>query len=281
MQLVQLCRLFVLKAFQEGADGVLVAGCHPGDCHYADGNYHARRRYALMHRFLGFMGIDAGRLRIDWVSASEGRRFAQVVAELTDQVRQLGPWRESMSESMETTIRVRARDLLEQEEVSCVIGYERGPRGDVRPTFVYQAEDAERLVWNQECSHNLMVYLHDRKRPLRKGEEPPRVAIVAKPCDVRALNVLLHEEQVVRERVFVIGIACPGMWEDGEGSQLQARCRRCKERIPVLYDTLVGEPPGRTGGHDRRGAAGLLGQRVPALHPLLRLSSGLPRLLLL
>ena len=148
-----------------------------------------------------------------------------------------------MSESMETTIRVMARDLLEQEEVSCVIGYERGPRGDVRPTFVYQAEDAERLVWNQECSQNLMVYLHDRKRPLRKGEEPPRVAIVAKPCDVRALNVLLHEEQVARERVFIIGIACPGMWEDGEGSALQARCQRCKERVPVLYDTLVGEPP--------------------------------------
>ena len=84
--------LFVLKAFQEGADGVLVAGCHPGDCHYADGNYHARRRYALMHRFLDFMGIDVGRLRIDWVSASEGKRFAQVVAELTDRVRQLGPW---------------------------------------------------------------------------------------------------------------------------------------------------------------------------------------------
>ena len=84
--------LFVLKAFQEGADGVLVAGCHPGDCHYADGNYHARRRYALMHRFLDFVGIDVGRLRVDWVSASEGRRFAQVVAELTNQVRQLGPW---------------------------------------------------------------------------------------------------------------------------------------------------------------------------------------------
>jgi len=53
--------LYVLKAFQEGADGVLVAGCHPGDCHYGDGNYHARRRYALMHNFLDFVGIEAGR----------------------------------------------------------------------------------------------------------------------------------------------------------------------------------------------------------------------------
>jgi coenzyme F420-reducing hydrogenase delta subunit len=69
-----------------------VAGCHPGDCHYGDGNYFARRRYALMHRFLEFVGIEAGRLRIDWVSAAEGNRFAQVVTELTEQVRELGPW---------------------------------------------------------------------------------------------------------------------------------------------------------------------------------------------
>jgi coenzyme F420-reducing hydrogenase delta subunit len=84
--------LYVLKAFQEGADGVLVAGCHPGDCHYGEGNFYARRRYALMHRFLDFVGIDARRLRIDWVSAAEGQRFAQVVSDLTEEVRRLGPW---------------------------------------------------------------------------------------------------------------------------------------------------------------------------------------------
>jgi F420-non-reducing hydrogenase iron-sulfur subunit len=84
--------LYVLKAFQEGADGVLVAGCHPGDCHYGDGNYHARRRYALMHSFLDFVGIEAGRLRIDWVSAAEGNRFAEVVRALTERVQELGPW---------------------------------------------------------------------------------------------------------------------------------------------------------------------------------------------
>jgi F420-non-reducing hydrogenase iron-sulfur subunit len=85
--------LFVLKAFQEGADGVMVLGCHPGDCHYSEGNYHARRRYALMHRFLDFVGIDEERLHIDWVSAAEGHRFAQVVGTFTDQVQRLGPWK--------------------------------------------------------------------------------------------------------------------------------------------------------------------------------------------
>jgi len=83
--------LFVVKAFQSGADGVMVLGCHPGDCHYRDGNYHARRRFALMHRFLNFLGIDERRLKIDWVSAAEGKRFAQVVSEFTRQLAELGP----------------------------------------------------------------------------------------------------------------------------------------------------------------------------------------------
>ncbi len=85
--------LFVVKAFQDGADGVMVLGCHPGDCHYRDGNYYARRRFSLMHGFLDFMGIDRRRLHIDWVSAAEGKRFAQVVAAFTAQVRDLGPFR--------------------------------------------------------------------------------------------------------------------------------------------------------------------------------------------
>jgi F420-non-reducing hydrogenase iron-sulfur subunit len=83
--------LFVMKAFQDGADGVMVLGCHPGDCHYQQGNYYAQRRYAIMHRLLEFTGIDSGRLVVDWVSASEGKRFASVVSDFTAQVRALGP----------------------------------------------------------------------------------------------------------------------------------------------------------------------------------------------
>ena len=83
--------LFVLKAFQDGADGVMVLGCHPGDCHYQQGNYIARRRYSLMHRLLEFTGVESGRLYVDWVSASEGKKFADVVTTFTEQVRALGP----------------------------------------------------------------------------------------------------------------------------------------------------------------------------------------------
>lgn len=83
--------LLIAKAFQQGADGVLVAGCHPGDCHYREGNYYARRRYALLQALLEFLGIERERLRLDWISASEGQKFARVVTEFTAQVQALGP----------------------------------------------------------------------------------------------------------------------------------------------------------------------------------------------
>lgn len=83
--------LFVVKAFQMGADGVLIAGCHPGDCHYAEGNYHLRRRFALLRPFLDYLGIEKERFRLEWVSASEAKRFTQVVSSFTDEVRKLGP----------------------------------------------------------------------------------------------------------------------------------------------------------------------------------------------
>lgn len=82
---------FVLKAFADGADGVLICGCHPGDCHYQTGNYNVMRRIPLLHALLDQFGIDRARVRLEWVSASEGARFGQVVSEITETVRSLGP----------------------------------------------------------------------------------------------------------------------------------------------------------------------------------------------
>jgi F420-non-reducing hydrogenase iron-sulfur subunit len=84
---------FVLKAFRSGADGVLVCGCHPGDCHYTEGNYKAMRRSRLLQRLLVGCGIEEERFRIEWVSASEGQRFAEVVKQMTERIRELGPCR--------------------------------------------------------------------------------------------------------------------------------------------------------------------------------------------
>lgn len=90
----------VLKALEQGADGVLVAGCHFGDCHYAEGNYKVMRRMKLLLRMLKQMGLEDGRVRLEWVSAGEGERFAALVNEMTEQVRALGPldWRQNWRE---------------------------------------------------------------------------------------------------------------------------------------------------------------------------------------
>lgn len=82
---------YVLKSFLEGADGVLIGGCWPGDCHYLNGNLKARRRVALLHEVLGRYGIDKQRLWLRWVAASEGGQFAEIVDEMTTRLRGLGP----------------------------------------------------------------------------------------------------------------------------------------------------------------------------------------------
>ncbi len=150
------------------------------------------------------------------------------------------------------SIQAKARELLEAGRVSCVLGYETGPRGRSRPAFVERSEDVGRLVWNQACTHNLTVYLPGRLGPGKKGEPARPVAIVVKPCDSRAINVLLAENQFARDQVHIIGVVCPGIVEgagqraipDGAGQSelpLQTRCRLCAERTPVVSDTLIGE----------------------------------------
>ncbi|MDP7265466.1 MAG: hydrogenase iron-sulfur subunit [Candidatus Thermoplasmatota archaeon] len=84
---------FVLKAFQEGADGVLVSGCHPGDCHYLEGNYHARRKLTLLADLIDWMGVDPERFLISWISASEAPKFAEVVNNFSKKVKDMGPQR--------------------------------------------------------------------------------------------------------------------------------------------------------------------------------------------
>ena len=82
--------LFVLKALQQGADGVLVSGCHPGDCHYISGNLIARRKFALLKNYLEYLGIESQRVQFSWVSASEGTRFAALIEKVVGEVRKIG-----------------------------------------------------------------------------------------------------------------------------------------------------------------------------------------------
>ena len=82
---------YIVKALQEGADGVLVSGCHPGECHYLTGNLSARRKFAMLKNFLSYLGVEPDRTVFTWVSASEGEKFARVVKGVTDAVKALGP----------------------------------------------------------------------------------------------------------------------------------------------------------------------------------------------
>jgi len=83
--------VFIIKALLDGADGVLVAGCHPGDCHYQKGNYYARRKIALTKKLLESLGLEPERVRLSWIAASEAPRFIEVVNEFTEHIKKLGP----------------------------------------------------------------------------------------------------------------------------------------------------------------------------------------------
>ena len=83
--------LYVVKAFKEGADGVFIGGCHPGDCHYQNGNYKTQRRIVLLKRAISEIGLDPRRIRLEWISAAEGQRFARVITDFTEEMRKLGP----------------------------------------------------------------------------------------------------------------------------------------------------------------------------------------------
>ncbi|MBO6053274.1 MAG: hydrogenase iron-sulfur subunit [Clostridia bacterium] len=83
--------MFILRAFQRGADGVILCGCHPGDCHYTTGNYYTRRRMTLLFSMLDYLGIERGRTRVEWVSAAEGQKFAETMKSFAAAIAALGP----------------------------------------------------------------------------------------------------------------------------------------------------------------------------------------------
>jgi len=83
--------LYIFSALSHGADGVLVSGCHPGDCHYIKGNYYARRRLALVKKLLEYIGLEPQRFQMSWVSATEGIKFTQIIKDLVQELQPLGP----------------------------------------------------------------------------------------------------------------------------------------------------------------------------------------------
>ena len=268
---------WIMRAFDQGADGVLVLGCHIGECHYDSGNHRAAKRIPVLRELMAYAGLEPERLRLDWVSASEGERYSRITGEFTEAVRALGPVRwhtpaegsnfvrpnltgnlikmppqqKDRWQAMTEEIRQTARELLANGEVGCVIGYEIGPRHRTRPVFIYKPDDADRLVWNQDCTHNLTNYLGQKLMRSQFGKltdntyRVQRVAVVVKACDSRSINMLLAEKRFERQQVHVIGVVCDGIREGAgfnnrlEGT-LQRRCQACTDTRPTLADTLIG-----------------------------------------
>ncbi|MFZ5645413.1 MAG: 4Fe-4S dicluster domain-containing protein [Bacillota bacterium] len=147
---------------------------------------------------------------------------------------------------IEEELRIRAASLLESGEVSLVIGYAQGSEASrTTPAFIKKAEEAGKLVFNSHCVNNLAKYLADNRNM------PGKVAVVVKGCDSRAVNRLIQDNQVERERIVLLGAPCPGMVEAESAEEfLMEKCRRCENRNPVIYDYLAGEKVAEEGNKD-------------------------------
>jgi coenzyme F420-reducing hydrogenase delta subunit len=248
--------LMILRAFEHGADGVLVSGCHPGDCHYVQGNLVARRRFTIFRSLMDFIGIDLKRLHFAWVSAAEGHKWAKVVNEVTASVQEAGPlpgfeypegwdginlpdmagngpqeFDERQLAAIRANLQKAATEALSRNRADVVIGYGPGAlTSQTIPVFVTDAADCDKLVWGQECRNNLASYVGSAL------DEHERVAVVAKTCDLGGLSGLIREGQIRRDQLLVIGVQCPGVID---GSELASKCLSCSGDPHPICDLVV------------------------------------------
>jgi coenzyme F420-reducing hydrogenase delta subunit/heterodisulfide reductase subunit C len=259
--------LMIFKAFEYGADGVIVSGCHPGDCHYVQGNLVARRRFIVLRTLLDFIGIDLKRIHFSWVSAAEGRKWAEVVEQATEATREAGPMQAfekpadepavelppiqkserpdlepKQLDTLREHIRKEAADLLSSERVGMVIGYTAGSL-DARsvPVMITSPEETTRLDWGSGCWNNLATYL---PAAIKKAG---RVAVMVKKCDIGAVIGLIRENQIRREDVMLVGAQCVGARVDGE---FAVKCIECDGISHSLCDLIITAEGASEGGSE-------------------------------
>lgn len=248
--------LMILRAFEQGADGVLVSGCHPGDCHYVQGNLVARRRFTIFRSLMDFLGIDLRRLHFSWVSAAEGHKWARVVKDVSAAVTAAGPlprpleddgWQApalppadgegpaelapAAAEALAENLRRTAADLLASGRAGVVIGHRRGSLPDrLVPLMAASAAECRELEWGPGALNNLVTYA----ATALKGAD--KAALVVKACELHALTGLIREGQVPRERLLLVGVQCPGVRPEGV---LADKCRGCSGAPHPICDLLV------------------------------------------
>ena len=262
--------MFILRAFEKGADGVIMCGCHPGDCHYSTGNYYARRRMTLLFSMLDFIGVENGRTRVEWVSAAEGVKFSQTMNEFAEKIHSLG---KNVGFEMQEELIKRAKELLADGTVARVLGWKAGDLPyNPEPSYFENEDQLKNFVYNGFCGANLSKYM------IEASKLEGKTLVFLKPCDTYSFNQLIKEHRVDREKAFIIGVGCKGklsiekireqgikgiesitgaeMTDDAEtltiqtiygektctyASAMLGRCHVCKGKEHQVYDELIGE----------------------------------------
>ena len=225
--------VFVLRAFLQGADGVLVSGCHPGDCHYTAGNYRARRRWLLFRDLLDTLGFDLCRFECAWISAAEGQKFAKTITAFTERLAALGPYREMREVAAEHLAPAASRavpvsspvpeppkleplpaltaavtEALRSGKVKAVVGWTRNQTLRLpRLTWAAKPEEAAAFIAPGLATGNLARAL---KNPSLHGVEP--LGMVVRPAELRALNVLCQEKHIASDKLVLFAFDAGGKY---------------------------------------------------------------------
>jgi coenzyme F420-reducing hydrogenase delta subunit/ferredoxin len=235
---------FVIRAFLQGADGVIVSGCHPGDCHYTAGNYRARRRWILFRDLLDTLGFDLRRFELAWISAAEGAKWVKTIQAFTDRLRDLGPYTalHHLAEDRAPAIAPRAStdvlvdlataepeatavdpqlvaavaEALEAGTLKAVVGWTKSPTlNRPRPAWFVTAAAAKGMV-SPNGNGNLVRLL--KKRELRALLP---LGLVARACEVAALNVLAQEASIDLSALTVFAVDRNGRYLGVVGQALR------------------------------------------------------------
>ncbi|MCK6487355.1 MAG: hydrogenase iron-sulfur subunit [Planctomycetes bacterium] len=229
---------FIIRAFSQGADGVIVSGCHPGDCHYSAGNFRARRRWTLFRDLLDILGFDLRRFQCAWISAAEGTKWAATIRDFTEEMRALGPYtamrqlagergapvapraavwhgrpaRREPEPSADPATRARSEALagaiaaaLTDKSIAAAVGWTLSPTlRRPRPLWITAPEEADRLGLPGDSDGNLARLLKHPQLTVRP------LGMVVRHAEMQALNVLRQESQVAEQDVVLFAVARDG-----------------------------------------------------------------------
>ena len=187
--------VIILEMFANGADGIIVTGCHPGDCHYVEGNLYEERKIRMLRKLLALTGLESGRLRLEWVSAAEGQRFAQIVTEFTEQIKKLGPspvCRDNPNKSILENLQV-ARNAAADFRLRVLVGRELQitEKGNVYNEKLPQEEFDSMLDETVEAE-----FVRHKIHLLTRGEPLP-IKVLAEAVELKPADVL---KQIVAMR---------------------------------------------------------------------------------